>query len=336
MRIEEKYLILTHVASQIIGRWFPAPRVGPEKLYGLGHRANPSFLELIERDLADDEPVFGWLWPYVESGRLTVRSLIDATERHIDQVIADDGHLVFIDSPRYPVNLRAIARPPLVLSALGQLDALSRRSVGVIGSRRASYESLRASVDVGRELARQGFAVVSGGAIGCDIAAHEGVLSGPGRAEAVVVFAGGLSSRFPRCNERTFVEILERGGVLLSERLWFQRVMPHDFPARNRIISGISEAIVVMGASLRSGTMVTAREALEQGRDVYVFDHCLSTDVRMEGSSNLSQDGALLFERAEELMGFLRSDDGLFDENDPEPCNWVADLGRFNTEKQFH
>jgi DNA processing protein len=336
MRIEEKYLLLTHVASQIIGRWFPAPRVSPEKMYGQSGLSEPTFRDLIEWDLADDDPVFKWLWPYVESGRVTLRALIDAAERHIDHALRDDGHLIFIDSPRYPVNLRAIARPPLVLSALGQLDSLPRRSVGVIGSRRASYESLKASVDVGRALARHGFTVVSGGAIGCDIAAHEGVLSEPGSVGAVVVFAGGLSSRFPRCNERTFNEILERGGVLLSERLWSQRVMPYDFPARNRLISGISESVVVMGASLRSGTMVTAREALEQGRDVYVFDHSLSTDIRMEGSSNLSQDGALLFERADELMGFLSCDDGDFDENPPGPCNWVADLGKFNTEKHFH
>jgi DNA protecting protein DprA len=311
MKIDQKILLLTHVASQLLGRWFPAPSIFSYKLCNLGLLDQSTYRDLIECDMGADDPYFGWLWSYVEQGRLTVAKLLDAVERHVDLVLRDDGNMIFIDSPYYPESLRFIARPPLVLSVLGQVDLLLNRCVGVIGSRRASYESLRASAEVGQKLSELGFSVVSGGAIGCDIASHEGVLQNSSDARAVVVFAGGLSSRFPRCNERTFNELLERGGLFVSERLWFQQVLPHDFIARNRLLSGLSEAVVVMGASIKSGTMVTAREALEQGRDVYVFSPSDVPDVRMDGSVSLSQDGAQVFKSADELLGFLNA--GLHD-----------------------
>jgi DNA protecting protein DprA len=204
----------------------------------------------------------------------------------------------------------------------------------VIGSRRASYEALKTTVDVGLECARSEIGIVSGGAVGCDIAAHEGMLvSGMTNIQAIVVQAGGLVGLFPKSNLGTFSEILLRGGAIISERLWFQAVRPHDFPSRNRIVSGMCEATVVMAAALKSGSLITASEALEQGRDVYVFASGLN-DVRFEGSTQLIHDGATPFLSAAELMTILSLNYGDLSLVEPSQqadyCQEDLNVGTFN------
>jgi DNA processing protein len=192
------------------------------------------------------------------------------------------------------------------------------------------------SVAVGRSLAELGRVVVSGGAIGCDIAAHEGVLQNTKNpAGAIIVFAGGLSSRFPRCNERVFRSVLDHGGLFVSERLWYQDVLPRDFPSRNRIVSGMCEATIVMGAAMRSGSMITAQEALEQGRDVFVFEPS-DTDIRFDGSRSLITEGAQAFKEAAEVLELTKSADLLSQIALSQSCQIGVDLGTFYTETKFH
>ena len=146
-----------------------------------------------------------WLEGLIRQGKISIDVLSEAAARHCDAVQAAGGHVVAISSDLYPPLLRHIARPPHCLSLLGNPNLLIHRGIAVIGSRRATAGSLRLSMEVGRAIVDRGWVVVSGGAIGCDIAAHEGALQAShSPIGAIIVFAGGLASRFPRCNERVF------------------------------------------------------------------------------------------------------------------------------------
>jgi DNA protecting protein DprA len=319
MILNELLTAMTHVASQLTGIWFPAPIAGGEagrmdpvsaavEQYrdgGLCRVGQQSWIELLEVELSGFKPRLPWLEKLLRARRISLAVLADSAVRHFNGVTSASGTMISIHSPFYPPLLRQVARPPLYLTALGNVGLLRGSCVAVIGSRKASYEALRASVDVGMSLSKSPWTVVSGGAIGCDIAVHEGMLaSGQDDVSAIIVFAGGLHARFPRCNDRAFSEVLARGGLLVSERLWFQDVLPRDFPARNRIVSGMCAVTSVMSAASRSGSLITAHEALEQGRDVYVFD-IPGDDARMDGSRQLISDGACPFFTPEEFMDYL-------------------------------
>jgi DNA processing protein len=347
MIMNELLTAITHVASQLVGTWFPAPGPGIESHFtdqlpvavqqyqvgGLGGVDQNSWIEILESDLSGFKPCLLWLEKLLRARKINLPVLADAAVRHFNGSASASAKMISIHSAYYPALLRQIARPPLYLTVLGDIELMRRSCVAVIGSRKASYEALRASVDMGMLLARSPWTVVSGGAIGCDIAVHEGMLaSGEENASAIIVFAGGLHARFPRCTDRTFSEVLSRGGLLVSERLWFQDVLPRDFPARNRIVSGMCAVTGVMSASPRSGSLITAQEALEQGRDVYVFDTSID-DARMDGSRQLILDGACPFFTPEEFLDHLTQGypvvpDYCFDDLDItcQPANYLGTL----------
>jgi len=321
MILKELLTAITHATSQLIGKWLPPPHTSSMELKIPGQRYIDQFknsgfvgvdsqgwLELLEDDLSSLRPVLVWLEPLLRARRINLRLIAESIARHFIDTQNAGGFNISILDDGYPELLRHISRPPLFLSGIGEFSHLALPGVAVVGSRKASYEALRASVDLGMSLAQTHYCVVSGGAIGCDIAVHEGMLAGEKyQMSAAIVFAGGLHARFPRCNERAFTEILNRGGVFLSERLWFQDVLPHDFPSRNRIVSGMCQATAVMSAAPRSGTLITAQEALEQGRDVFVFQS-VKGDARFEGSQELIDDGAMPFSSSTEFIGFLNQE----------------------------
>jgi DNA protecting protein DprA len=353
MKTEDLFIALTHVATQLTGKWLPVPRT-PN---GIQHDLNSSMIdkfctggfsslheddwhEILEFDASSFLPSLVWLEPMLRSKRLSISVLAEAAAIHFSSTQHAGGQTITINSAQYPELLKNIAKPPLCLSILGNLDRISEDRIAVIGSRKASYQSLRAAVDVGICLAETSWGVVSGGAIGCDIAVHEGMLaSNIQELSAIVVFAGGLHSKFPRCNERAFRDLYNRGGVFISERLWFQDVLPRDFPARNRIVSGLTSATVVMAAAIRSGSLITAQEALEQGRDVFVYDQD-DQDVRLDGSKKLLQDGAYPFRSALELMEILAdsydSSQTAISARQTTTCQSSSYLGTFDTELKIH
>lgn len=339
---------MTHVVSQILGRWLPPPKkFNDEDLPSLQRATRgwnfedscldeSCWLEILEADVSSFTPVMPWLADILSSRRLTLCDMARAASRHFLDLKQSGGTYICIHSFHYPSWLRHIARPPLGLSVLGNQRVLNGCNLAVIGSRRTSSQALRMSVEVGVECAEAGVTVVSGGAIGCDIAVHEGVLVGStDEVAAVVVQASGLSNLFPRVNNHIFSEIVARGGAVISERLWFQEARPHDFPARNRIVSGMSQATVVMAAALKSGSLITANETLLQGRDVYVFSGD-PDDVRFEGSRELLSEGATPFFTAEDLIQSLslnyelatNSKEGSFSSY----CQDVEEVGNVMTE----
>ena len=181
--------------------------------------------------------------------------------------LADLGVAVLLpDDPRYPDALHTLHRPPGVLYVAGDPSLLATRSVAVVGTRRASEYGRRAARRLAGDLAAAGLTIVSGLALGIDSVAHEAALRAAGT--TIAVLGCGLDVVYPASNRRLRSRILDH-GALLTEYPPGAQPQPGNFPARNRIVSGLSLAVVVIEAGRKSGALITARCALDQGRDVF-------------------------------------------------------------------
>lgn len=305
--IERACVLMTHCAAQIAHRWLPPPLVLPleEAFFASSLEADGSLMGRWGAFLqwADTETErFPWLASFRDKYDRDRTRLLTAITQHLTQMNAAGASMVLWGDADYPAQLAALNDPPLAITTLGDRSLLQRPMTAVIGSRKASALALEESYAMGEGLAERGRVVVSGGAYGCDIAAHAGALEVPGEPVlAVVVMAGGLARFYPQRNAPYFQALRRRGALFVSERLWDSPCLPRDFPARNRIISGLAASTIVMQAAQRSGAMVTARLALDQGRDVAVLMHPPG-DVRASGSASLLADGALGFS---DTAGFL-------------------------------
>ena len=200
--------------------------------------------------------------------------------------------------PRYPALLGCIPDPPPVLWLRGDASVLARPAVAVIGSRAATNYALAVGSRLAAELAARAMVVVSGLARGVDSAAHRGCLDASGA--TVAVLGSGLDNVYPPEHGRLADEIAATGAVI-SELGPGAVPLPEHFPLRNRIISGISLAVVVVEASEKSGSLITARCALEQGRDVCAVPGSVLTG-RNRGSHGLLKDGAKIIETADDIL----------------------------------
>ena len=209
------------------------------------------------------------------------------------------------DDELYPQLLKYIDSYPAGIFARGNNNLLNKDCISVIGSRKAPYKNLKASYEISAMLSECGYTIVSGGAYGCDIAAHKGALESKSQqASTVVVLAGALDQIYPRGNLSVFKKILDNEGLLVSEKIINSKIYPSDFPVRNRIISGLSKKLIVMAAGDNSGAMLTVRNALDQGRDVLVYDS--QSIIYQQGIETLIEDGAFVFTNYNELIdGFL-------------------------------
>ena len=224
--------------------------------------------------------------------------LASLLHEHVQSCVKHAATIVIWGDRHYPASLRTITDPPLLLTMSGNLELLSKPCIAIVGSRKASPRGLQESFALGRIAAQRGWAVVSGGAYGCDIAAHRGTLAAAQpQVPAMVVFAGGFSSLHPRGNAAVFRQLRQRGALFISERLWQTPSRPYDFPVRNRIIAGLASTLMVMEAGERSGALLTAGLSISQGTDVWVLQHP-ATDVRTAGSQRLIAEGAHSFAAA--------------------------------------
>lgn len=199
---------------------------------------------------------------------------------------------------RYPTALAAIYDPPETLWIRGQADALCAPSVAIVGSRAASPYAREVARSLAADLARRNVAVVSGMARGVDSAAHLGALDAGGT--TIAVFGCGVDVIYPREHARLAEQICER-GALVSEFPLGMIPMPYNFPKRNRIISGLSLAVVVVEAAEKSGSLITAKLALEQGRAVLAVPGNI-LGGRNFGAHALLRDGAKLVESADDIL----------------------------------
>ena len=203
--------------------------------------------------------------------------------------------------PAYPVALAAIADPPPVIWVRGQTEALNRSAVAIVGSRAASAYAMTVASTLASDLASRGVAVVSGLARGVDSAAHRGAVDADG--VTVAVLGSGLDVIYPP-EHRTLVEDIERRGAVVSEQIPGTPPLRWCFPLRNRIISGLSRAVVVIEAGRKSGSLITARSALEQGREVLAVPGNILSG-RNRGAHALLRDGAKIVESADDILGEL-------------------------------
>jgi DNA processing protein len=195
--------------------------------------------------------------------------------------------------------LAALTDAPAVLSVLGRPELLARRTIAMVGARNASANGVRFAETMARDLGRAGFVVASGLARGLDAAAHRGALA----TGTVAVMAGGVDVVYPRDNERLYRDIVATGTVL-SEMPWGRQPTARHFPHRNRIVSGLALAVVVVEATLRSGSLITARLAGEQGREVLAVPGS-PLDPRARGTNGLIRDGATLIQGADDVIEAL-------------------------------
>jgi DNA processing protein len=226
----------------------------------------------------------------------------DTALRELAAIEALGATLLAACEPAYPERLRAIADPPPVVTVLGDPAALGRRSVAVVGARNASGNGRLFARALAAELAAAGLAVISGLARGIDTAAHEGALTGAGGTIAVI--ASGVDVPYPEENAALARRIAAAGAVV-SERPLGTAPQARHFPRRNRIIAGLSLGVVVVEAAPGSGSLITARLAAEQGREVMAVPGT-PLDPRHKGTNQLLRDGASLVESAADVLEVVR------------------------------
>jgi DNA processing protein len=209
------------------------------------------------------------------------------------------ARLVCWGEPAYPSGLTAIDDAPPILTVLGRAELLGGPIVAVVGARNASANARRFSRDLAAALGQGGIVVVSGLARGIDAAAHLGALE----TGSVAVVAGGVDVVYPEEN-RGLHEALARQGAIVAELPLGTEPQARHFPRRNRLISGMALGVVVVEAAARSGSLITARFALEQGRDVFAVPGS-PLDPRCRGSNDLLRRGAILTENAEDVLSQL-------------------------------
>lgn len=218
-----------------------------------------------------------------------------------EDLVRKNISLILREDDRFPEQLREIPNAPWGIYCLGKLPATDP-SIGIVGGRKATPTGLALAREFGERLGRAGLTIVSGLALGADAAAHAGALAG--KAPAVAVVAGGLDVIAPRTNQRLAEDILEAGGAILSEYPPGTESLPYRFLERNRIVSGLCRGVLIIEASLRSGSLVTARFALEQNRDIFVIPGP-ARHPNYGGSHRLIRAGAELVTAPEEIMESL-------------------------------
>lgn len=208
-------------------------------------------------------------------------------------------HLVSLDDPRYPTALKQIADPPPLLYLIGDPQLLGLPQIALVGSRNASVQGLENARGYACYLSKCGLIPVSGLALGVDAATHQGALQGLGL--TVAVLGTGVDQVYPARHQQLAQQIVEQGGLLVSELPLATPPRAQQFPKRNRIISALSLGVLVVEAALKSGSLITARQALEQGREVFALPGSIHNPMS-RGCHELIRQGALLVDNADQIL----------------------------------
>ncbi len=237
----------------------------------------------------------------------------DTVQNELDLVVKKKVRIVTLNDPDYPSLLREIADPPPYLYVYGTLEGKSNR-IAMVGSRNATDYGLTTTKRLSRDLAAMGITIVSGMAKGIDAAAHEGALMAKGN--TIAVLGSGLGRIYPAENEKLYHRIVKIGAVI-SELPFYAEPEAHHFPMRNRIISGVSLGTVIVEATLRSGSLITARLAAEQNREVFAVPGSIHS-FKSTGTHTLIKQGAKLVEHPQDILEELHlHTDSLANKNEP-------------------
>jgi len=225
----------------------------------------------------------------------------DELAKELEQIQKNSIKVITIKDSEYPVLLKEIYDPPIVLYLKGEAAVFQSKLLGVIGCRRASTCGLKQAAQIAQSLVSRKICVVSGMARGIDTAAHKGALQGKGK--TIAVLGSGFNNIYPPENKTLFAEISKNGAVI-SEFSLNTAPLRENFPRRNRIISGLCRAIVVVEAAQQSGSLITADLALNQGREVFAVPG-IANSLNAQGTNKLIKEGAKLVENAQDIIDAL-------------------------------
>lgn len=266
---------------QLVSHWCALTELGSRKLRRQAH--SPIALEQLWRNEG-------------------AKTLARARRYQLEHWLAEQGQVLFAWEPEFPAGLRSIPDAPVALFLRGQLQGFAKPRVAMVGSRAASHSGVLLAGKLAAQLSRAGVLVVSGLAQGIDCAAHAGALSV--ERPTIAIPGSGLNNLYPRSHTGLAHRILAAGGILLSEYAPWVAPRPATFPARNRLISGLAAGVVVVQAAERSGSLITARLAAEQGREVMAVPGIPGTAIAA-GCNQLLRDGAALIETAADVFAAL-------------------------------
>lgn len=230
--------------------------------------------------------------------KLASEEVITQELENIDKLGAE---LIFFEDERYPRLLKLTGDVPPFLTIYGNKDLLAKESIAVVGSRNASINGMNFTKKITSELGNSGLTIVSGLARGIDSSAHKASVE----TGTIAIIAGGIDHIYPPENASLYKEIAEK-GLIIAENPYGTVPMASSFPQRNRLISGLSVATLVIEASLKSGSLITARFAAEQGRNVFAVPG-FPMDYRYSGTNHLLKQGALLVESSQDVLDHIRN-----------------------------
>lgn len=285
---------------------------------GLGPRLTTSLLERFGSARAILTANVQQLAEVPHIGAKLSRSFHEAMRRadvagELERMARHGATLLALRTPEYPASVASIPDPPYLLYLRGTLEPRDAQAVALVGSRHCTAYGVRVAERLAAGLVRAGFTVVSGLARGIDAAAHRGALQAGGRTLAVL--AGGLSRIYPP-EHADLARQVEQSGALLSEAAMEMEPLAGMFPARNRIISGLSRAVVIVEAAARSGALITATHAGEQGRAILAVPGSIESGAS-EGANQLIRDGAILCRGVEDVLEELQTTAPLVKASEP-------------------
>lgn len=250
-------------------------------------------------------------------GRMDGLKAFDAglAGKELEQIERSGAKLIARDEPEYPELLAQLEDAPPLITVMGHTALLSRPSLGVVGARNASLAGRKIAEDFSRKVGAAGYVIVSGLARGIDASAHAASLD----TGTVAVVAGGIDVIYPKENEKLYRQIAEQGAIIAESPFGTEPLARH-FPRRNRLISGLSLGTLIVEAAMKSGSLITARMAAEQNREVFAVPGS-PLDPRAEGTNKLIQDGAHLALSADDIIRELKSL-RLKPMNDPSGDKW--------------
>lgn len=211
---------------------------------------------------------------------------------------------ISIDSKYYPEQLKQIYDAPIKLYVLGNKEILKHKGIAIVGARNASEYGRKVTLQFSRKLSENGINIISGLALGIDTCAHLGTLQNTSKGKTIAVLGGGINKIYPKQNIELARNIIKRGGCIISEYPAESKPEKINFPQRNRIISGLSSGVLVVEASKKSGALITADFALEQGREVFAVPGNILS-LTSVGTNNLIKQGAKLVSSYEEILSEL-------------------------------
>ena len=231
------------------------------------------------------------------------QALISPNWSHIDAIIENvnksDGHIIPFDHCDYPQRLKEIYDPPLILFVKGDSAILNRPQLAVVGSRNVSIHGRETAYNFARELSEQGIVVTSGLALGVDAHAHKGAVDN--KSATIAVIATGIDLCYPARHKQLAKDIIANGGAIVSEFLPNTPPKSGHFPKRNRLISGMSAGVLIIEAAMQSGSLITARCALEQNRDVFAVPGNIN-NPQVKGCHWLIKQGAKLVDELADII----------------------------------